>query len=93
MRLTSGRLAAFRIGQSDGPTFDGVLARAVTFRDDPHLAAELLGWHGREIIPVATAQARIADYRPKEDCEGTKNLRVRCRIVCQMSQARGVMYV
>ena len=43
--FTASGFTAIYTGQSDGPTFDGVLASAVAFRNNGHFTTELLGSH------------------------------------------------
>jgi hypothetical protein len=63
---TAGGCTAIHAGQSDCPTLNGSLAGPVTFRDDPHFAAELLGWHGAKLYrgrrwPPAQAREIVTD--------------------------------
>jgi hypothetical protein len=69
---TPSRLTTIPTCQSDCPTFNGSLAGPVTFRDDPHFAAELLGWHRAELyvtlegpFPIVTRQLHVRAIRCK----------------------------
>ena len=46
MLMTPSAAATVGAGEGNGATFNRVLSGMVTFRDDGHIAAEFLGWHG-----------------------------------------------
>src|SRR5690348_1898741 len=62
--FAAGGFTAIHTGQSNGPTFDGVVAGAVAFRNNGHFTTELLGLHVAHATschaPTQTAEAALA---------------------------------